>query len=64
MSKVIKFIGSAIVAAFLFLIPVTTACAFCLGWNGLWKIFYLALCFVEYLFVVNFVFQTAEVEQS
>lgn len=34
MSKVIKFIGSAIVAAILFLIPMITACAFCLGWYG------------------------------
>jgi hypothetical protein len=63
MSKVIKFIGSAIVAAFLFLIPMTTACAFCLSWNGFWKMFFLVFCFVEYFFVVNFVFQTAELEE-
>ena len=60
MSKVIKFIGSAIVAAFLFLIPMTTACAFCFDWYGLWKVFFLVICFVEYICVVDFVFQTAE----
>lgn len=62
MSKIIKYLGSAIVAAFLFLIPMTTVCAFCLGWYGLWKIFFLAICFVEYIFVVGFVFDTAELE--
>lgn len=45
MRKIVRIVGSIVLAALMYCVPIVFTCAFCLGWDGFMKLI-LLICAV------------------
>ena len=62
MTKIIKIIGSAVFTAVMYAVPVMIACAFCLNWDGFYKLCLLIMGAGQYIVLTSIVYEKADME--
>lgn len=49
LEPIVKIIGSFVVTAILFAIPILTTCAFVLHWDGFWQFLFVIFSMAEFI---------------
>ena len=62
MKKLTRIIGSAVLAALLYAVPIMMTCAFCLDWYGLYKLIWFICGMVMYIAFAVAVYENTEVD--
>ena len=62
MKKLTRIIGSAVLAALLYAVPIMMTCAFCLGWYGFYKMIWFICGIALYITLAIAIYENTEVD--